>query len=155
MLTNKIKHAIAFAMKHHSHQFRRYTGEPYFNHLNRVADSVEKLGGTEDMIVAAWLHDVVEDTEVTFDIIHQKFGYEVMSLVVELTSLYTSEKYPEKNRAKRKELEAVRLGTISKEAKLIKRCDISDNLTSIVIYDPEFAKLYLAEKAEVLKRMGY
>lgn len=155
MLTNKVKHAIAFAMKHHSPQFRQYTGEPYFNHLHRVADSVENLGGTEDMIVAAWLHDVVEDTEVTLDVIHQKFGPDVMLLVEELTSKYTSEAYPEMNRPKRKHLEAIRLGTISAEAKLIKRCDISDNLTSIVIYDPSFAKIYLAEKAEVLMQMGY
>ena len=42
-------------------QVRKYTGEPYWNHTDAVAEVVASVGGTEDMVMAAHLHDVLED----------------------------------------------------------------------------------------------
>ena len=50
-------------------QKRKYSGDDYIVHPQRVAAIVEKHGGTDEMIAAAWLHDTVEDTDVTPDLI--------------------------------------------------------------------------------------
>ncbi|UEM08567.1 HD domain-containing protein [Bradyrhizobium barranii subsp. barranii] len=53
--------AREFARERHSAQARRYTGEPYFVHLEEVARMIELAGRPEESIAAAWLHDVIED----------------------------------------------------------------------------------------------
>jgi hypothetical protein len=58
------------------------------------------------------------------------------------------------NRAERKDAEARRLGRVSLEARVIKLADINDNTSSIVAHDPNFAKVYLREKAFVLAMIG-
>ena len=58
--------AYAFAARAHTGQFRKGVGQvPYINHPCAVAALVDKAGGGEAAIVAAVLHDVVEDTPVT------------------------------------------------------------------------------------------
>lgn len=131
-------------------QRRRYTGERYESHPREVAEAVRVRGGTKQMIAAAWLHDTVEDTGVSLFWIGFLFGKEVKKLVGELTDVYTKEAFPELNRAKRKILEADRIKRISKDAKLIKLCDIRSNIKSICVNDPRFAKVYLKEKAHLL-----
>lgn len=54
-------------------QVRKYTGEPYINHPAEVVQIVRSVQHTPDMIAAAWLHDVVEDTAVTLEDIEQHF----------------------------------------------------------------------------------
>ena len=67
--------AIEFATKAHKGQFRKYTGEPYINHPLAVMEIVRGVPGhTEEMLVAAVLHDVVEDTDVSLMEITEKFG---------------------------------------------------------------------------------
>lgn len=58
-----ISKARKYAEEAHIAQTRVGSGEPYFNHCRRVAQAVEVSGGSEAMIAAAYLHDVVEDTE--------------------------------------------------------------------------------------------
>jgi len=53
-----------------------------FEHVSEVAVLVEEQGGTEVMIAATWLHDVVEDTDVTLEQVGEWFGSEVRALVV-------------------------------------------------------------------------
>ena len=62
-----IKKARQFAQQAHAafDQRRKYTGEPYIVHPAEVARLVASVSNDEAMICAAWLHDVVEDTEVT------------------------------------------------------------------------------------------
>jgi len=154
----KIERAQVFAHKAHDSidQKRKYTGESYWTHTDAVASVVAKAGGSEDMICAAHLHDIIEDithlcpTVYNETVIRLKFGDNVANLVVELTDVFTKEKYPTWNRAKRHAEEAKRLATISQDAKLIKICDLINNTESIVAHDPNFARIYLKEKFALL-----
>ncbi|HYX31466.1 MAG TPA: HD domain-containing protein [Oligoflexus sp.] len=58
---------------------RKYSGEPYEVHLFDVADRVVSVTHDERTIAAAWLHDVVEDTDVTLAEIQAEFGSEAPS----------------------------------------------------------------------------
>ena len=86
---NIIKKARLFATVAHAAigQRRKYTNEPYIVHPEEVAKLVTRYGGTENQIAAAWLHDVVEDTNITEDLIHQEFGDDIASLVCCLTDV--------------------------------------------------------------------
>lgn len=154
-MVTKIKLAAIIAEEAHKGQLRKYTKEPYFNHCIAVAARVAEITDDEDMIAAAYLHDTVEDTEMTIAEIGKLFGKRVAELVYDLTDHFTPENYPNFNRKKRKNLEAKRLGTISEDAKKIKLCDLADNTSTIVELDPGFARHYLREKADVLHEMGY
>jgi hypothetical protein len=79
---------------------------------------------------------------------------DVLSLVVELTDVYTKESFPAHNRKARKTLEAMRIAQVSDRAKDIKIADIEHNSKSIEKHDPKFAKVFLEEKKELLKYMN-
>ena len=94
-----VRKAQVYAMAAHASvkQVRKYTGEPYIVHPAEVAKIVASVpGSTPDMVAAAWLHDVVEDTGCTFTDIHMAFGIDIATLVGWLTDvskpclLYTS-----------------------------------------------------------------
>ena len=55
-------------------QLRKYSGQPYEEHLRRVADIVAGVTDDAEMIAAAWLHDVVEDTPTTIEEVGREFG---------------------------------------------------------------------------------
>ncbi len=155
-----ISEAKLFSYHAHKGQIRKFTGEDYWHHCRRVAKLVsEKVGiyheNHDVMVAAAYLHDTIEDTETTYSQLVREFGNRVAWLVTELTDEYTPERYPENNRRWRKGMEAVRLGQISADAKIIKLCDLIDNTESIVKNDPKFAITYLREKADVLESMGF
>ncbi|NET09909.1 MAG: bifunctional (p)ppGpp synthetase/guanosine-3',5'-bis(diphosphate) 3'-pyrophosphohydrolase [Merismopedia sp. SIO2A8] len=78
----------AFEFGYELHQGQcRASGEPYIHHPIAVAELLRELGGSPTMIAAGFLHDVVEDTDVTLDEIEQRFGVEVRSLVEGVTKL--------------------------------------------------------------------
>jgi (p)ppGpp synthase/HD superfamily hydrolase len=79
--------AKEFATRYHASidQRRKYTNEPYINHPAAVAELVRSVPHTEEMLCAAWLHDVVEDTPCTLIEVEQTFGMEVACLVEMLT----------------------------------------------------------------------
>lgn len=76
-----IKQAKAFAKKAHANHKRKISKEPYITHPIRVAERLEKAGCSEDVIAAAYLHDVVEDTPYTMADITERFGDRVADLV--------------------------------------------------------------------------
>ncbi|ARV60480.1 (p)ppGpp synthetase [Nostocales cyanobacterium HT-58-2] len=78
--------AFEFAYQLHQGQYRK-SGEPYICHPVAVAGILRELGGSAAMIAAGFLHDVVEDTEVTIEEIEQRFGKEVRLLVEGVTKL--------------------------------------------------------------------
>lgn len=96
------------------------------------------------MIAAAWLHDVVEDTKIELDMIEKIFGTGVAYLVGMLTDNETG------NRKERKRLSRIRLGNACAEVQTIKLADLIDNTKTIAQYDPEFAKVYMQEKRELV-----
>ena len=127
---------------------RKYTFEPYIVHPAEVVEILKTVPHTDAMLAAAWLHDVVEDTAVKLDTITVEFGPEISYLVYELTKKSKPEDGP---RWKRKQIDRDWLSFVSPEAKTIKLADLISNTKSIVERDPEFAKVYLAEKRELLE----
>lgn len=81
-----IGRAFEFAYQLHQGQYRK-SKEPYIAHPIAVADLLHDLGGSAAMIAAGFLHDVVEDTEVTSQEIEERFGPEVRQLVEGVTKL--------------------------------------------------------------------
>lgn len=143
-----ITQAALFAITAHGDQKRKYTGEPYFVHLAEVAHTIAMAGGRDEMIAAAYLHDVVEDTAVTDAQVEDEFGRQVATLVYWLTD---ASKPSDGNRAARKAIDRAHIAGASPDAKSIKLADLLSNTTSIVARDPEFAKVYLEEKRALLE----
>ena len=81
-----IEKAYVLAEKNHAGQFRK-TGEPYIEHPLSVAAILAELGMDSTSIVAAILHDVVEDTAVTIEEVEKEFNKEVALLVDGVTKL--------------------------------------------------------------------
>ncbi|WP_457596610.1 RelA/SpoT family protein [Hydrogenimonas sp.] len=84
--TEKIREALAFAKKAHEGQTRK-SGEPYIVHPILVATITASISSDETMVVAALLHDVVEDTDHTIEEIQARFGEDVANLVEGLTKI--------------------------------------------------------------------
>ncbi len=82
----KIKKAYDLAFRLHQGQ-KRKNGEPYFNHVLAVAETIAEWGLDEASIMAGLLHDVVEDTTYTSEQIKKEFGEEVAFLVEGVTKL--------------------------------------------------------------------
>ena len=83
---NNIKKAYDFVVEKHKTQFRK-SGEPYVQHLIETAYTVAKLQGGPSTIIAAFLHDVVEDTDVTTEEVEALFGSDVSHLVEAVTKI--------------------------------------------------------------------
>ena len=79
-----INKAIYWARKYHGDQ-KRKSGEPYYSHPLEVAYMISKYNLKTDVIVASILHDTVEDTEVTVEMIEGTFGTRIAEMVDRLT----------------------------------------------------------------------
>lgn len=84
-----IARALKFAIAAHADQ-KRATGDPYVIHPIAVAEIVANWGLDSEVVAAALLHDVVEDTPVTLAELHEAFGPKVAELVNGLTKLKLS-----------------------------------------------------------------
>ncbi len=84
--TETIERALRFARKAHEGQTRK-SGEPYIVHPILVATITAAISSDETMVVAALLHDVVEDTPYTIETIREDFGEDVAKLVEGLTKI--------------------------------------------------------------------
>ena len=131
---NKLLAAAHFAAEKHADQRRKNTGQsPYINHPIEVAEHLSRVGGVtdEEILIAALLHDTIEDTDTTEAEIREAFGDEVLSLVVECTDDKSLEK------AERKRLQIVNAPKKSPGAKQIKIADKTCNLQSILDDPPD------------------
>ena len=147
-----ITQAYEFADQYHKGQVRKYTGEPYIYHPLSVARILSHYTGDENQIIAALLHDVVEDTAATFNDVRDNFGTEVYELVWWLTE---DERGPRSRREHRKHL-SIRFADAPAAAKNVKLADIMDNISSIVEHDPDFYfGTYRQEIRMLLARMRY
>ena len=81
----KMEAAFALADRAHAGKFRKGKPDPYINHLIKVAEMVRQFGGNEDQICAAFLHDTIEDTDVTEDELRERISPEVARIVVVCT----------------------------------------------------------------------
>jgi (p)ppGpp synthase/HD superfamily hydrolase len=131
-------------------QLRKYTNEPYIVHPAEVASIVRSVPHTDEMVAAAWLHDVVEDTGVTNETIRAEFGDKVAELVGWLTDVSRPD---HGNRAARKAVDRAHSASAPAEAQTIKYADLISNTRSIATHDEKFAKTYFEEKRLLLEVM--
>lgn len=137
--------ALRFAALKHTNQRRKdSTHAPYINHPIAVAEILWRVGGVRDIttLVAALLHDTVEDTDTRPEEIGALFGEEVRALVMEVTD---DKRLP---KARRKELQVENAAHKSPRARQIKLADKINNIYDISHFPP--SDWSLARKREYL-----
>ena len=127
-----ILRAFSFAAAKHRTQKRKDADQtPYLNHLVAVTHALTEVGaGDLPTLMAAVLHDTIEDTDTTAGELEQHFGAEVRDLVLELTDDQALPK------AERKRLQIVHAPHASPKAKLIKLADKTANLEDLLTLPP-------------------
>jgi guanosine-3',5'-bis(diphosphate) 3'-pyrophosphohydrolase len=131
--TAKLLAAIEFASRKHSTQRRKNEeASPYINHPIAVAHLLADTGGVSDLItlLAAVLHDTIEDTETTPTELDDHFGPTVRRLVEEVTDDKTLDK------AVRKRLQIEHAPDLSRRAKAIKLADKIANVLDVIESPP-------------------
>lgn len=139
--THMIQEAAAFAARAHAGAVRKGTGIPYIYHPMEVALIVAQITSDEELIAAAYLHDVLEDTDVTEAELEKAFGSRILSLVMSETedkSLSWKE---------RKQATIDHLRTAGREEKILVLGDKLSNMRST-------ARDYMAEGETVWHRFN-
>lgn len=125
-----INKARELATEKHAHlHLYNAAKTPAIHHIAEVASLVEEHGGDENMIVAAWLHDIVEDTNVQIDDIEKWFGKDIGEIVLGLTDPKEFSNMPLRDR---KCAQTMRLKGHPNSVKLIKICDQLSNVRRVV-----------------------
>ena len=101
-----------------------------------------------ETIAAAYLHDILEDTNVTEKELRLVFPRRVIEIVKEVTDI---SELSDGSRAKRKKIDREHLACASPDGQNLKYADLIDNARSIVKYDKNFARVYLSEKIALLE----
>ena len=134
LYTNKISHAIKFAIKTHEiYQKQKRKGKdiPYITHPLTVGIILSHIGASEDTIIAGILHDTIEDSvskkKATKEMIAKRFGEEVAKLVMSVTE--TNKELPWEER-KREALKHIH--SFSHDSLLVKSADILSNTTELI-----------------------
>ena len=117
--TKILDEAIYFAVKAHSGYERRGKGYPYIVHPMEAVSIVATITKDQEMLAAAALHDVVEDTEYTISDIKEKFGERVASLVSSETDIKVDGKSESESWKERKQYAINRLKELSHDAKVV------------------------------------
>ncbi|KAL1453382.1 hypothetical protein WDU94_007522 [Cyamophila willieti] len=126
-IMNIVKATDFASHKHHYQRRKDPEGSPYIEHPVAVAHILTQLGKVSNpvVIMAALLHDTVEDTDTTFEEIDREFGPKVKSVVAELTD----NKHMTKDERKRWQI--LHAAESTHEAKLVKLADKLHNLRDI------------------------
>lgn len=156
---NTILAAGRYAREKHEGQFRKYGDKvPYIYHPMRVAGEVVLTDeATPEMVAAAWLHDVIEDTDATHLDLVDRFGPHIADMVLGLTDITKQDKirYASLPRVERKKANNEYLMIQSDEVKLIKLCDILDNVRDMPEEAGGFRKKFFEEKKIQTNLIGY
>jgi guanosine-3',5'-bis(diphosphate) 3'-pyrophosphohydrolase len=131
MQADRLLKALTFAAQKHSRQRRKdRDASPYVNHLIAVAYVLAAEGGAtnEDLLLAAFLHDTIEDTPTSLDELREEFGGGVADLVAEVTD---DRALPKRERKHRQVLHAPALSEAAKQLKIAdKICNVRDMVDS-------------------------
>ena len=146
--------AYDYAARRHVHQRRKgEAAEPYMNHLVEVAELVAMAteGADPELVIAAVLHDVVEDTPTSNAEVERAFGTRVAGMVAEVTDDKSLPKM------ERKRLQVEHAVHASTGAKIIKLADKTSNLRALAASPPvdwptERRAEYLAWAQRVVER---
>ena len=149
-MTPLTKKALAIALDAHAGANRKDGVTPYIAHPIAVAMTVAERGGSEVQIAAAFVHDVVEDTDWTLDMIERKLGGEVRNLVFCLTN-------PEIDGSRHARKQAARrhIALAPPAAQLIKLADRLDNVSDMDAMSESWRETYINETILLLEEIGY
>lgn len=125
VMTPMMEKAEAFAIKAHEGQYRKSDGKPMVTHPIRVAKLLQSAKFPESVVIAGYLHDTVEDTDVTLEDIEREFGSEVRYLVAG----NTEDKDKSWEERKKHTVEALKTAPLSIRALVV--ADKLDNLSSL------------------------
>jgi len=133
-MNNGLINAFKFAREKHSGQIRKFSKKPYISHLVRTYNIVKHYTQDEDMLVAALLHDVVEDTEVEISEVFELFGNEVAVIVDQLTLVVVDNKKVELKK---------KVESMSSKSKIVKLADRTANV--IGLFNPKVHRKFINE----------
>ena len=143
--TKLVGEAIRFAKQNHFGVSRQFDGKPYITHPVKVANIVKEYSQDPEMIAAAYLHDVLEDTPVTYKQLKEKFGKRVADLVQNLTSDEQEIKRLGKTEYLKQKMMAMPL-----DALLIKLADRLHNTSDFELASVRFINNYREQTAFIL-----
>jgi GTP diphosphokinase / guanosine-3',5'-bis(diphosphate) 3'-diphosphatase len=126
--------ALAFAaFKHRDQRRKDAAASPYINHPIALAQVLAVEAGIQDekVLIAAILHDTVEDTETTPEELQERFGRKIASIVAEVTDDKALAK------SERKQLQIEHASSLSKRARLVKLADKICNVRDVANAPPK------------------
>ena len=143
-MSKRFDDAIKFATEKHTQQFRKRENTPYILHPLEVAAVAAELTKDEDVLIAAVLHDTVEDTDTTVEEIQQRFGHRVAELVASETENKRDNLPPEQTWEIRKKESLEHLRTTNDPAvKILWLADKVSNIRTIYrLYQKEGDSLW-------------
>jgi len=152
-LTPKEREAYEMAQALHDGVYRKFSGAPYFYHVEKVFKYVKKVDKREKLAIAALLHDVVEDCFTNnhaegYRVIESKFGKDVMLLVKELTSVGHMVKLMGKA-----DYLLDKMVNMSDDALTIKLCDRLQNISDHYASDSKFREKYYKETRYIITKL--
>ena len=133
LLGDRYEQALRLAASGHREQERRGSRVPYVAHPFAVAAIVERAGGDEATVIAALLHDLVEDTAIPLEAIRHQFGDEVAATVLGCSEIKRDEAGRTRSWEDRKRDHLVALGSASASTRAVVLADKLHNLISIRI----------------------
>ena len=156
-----LKNAELFAKSKHAGKLKK-SGITYSKHLEEVVNRLKSLGVIdEEVLCTGWLHDILEDTDTSFDELFEKFGRRVAVLTLSLTktkfvidtndnSTLTLTKKKTLSKKQREKNYGIKLKESEVDAKIIKLCDISANLGNL-----KNQVISKTKKRKVLRELRY
>ena len=124
--------ALTFAAGKHRHQRRKDEhASPYINHPIQLMDVLTGIGKVEDVptLVAALLHDTIEDTHTSYEELKAYFGAEIADIVMEVTD------DPSLSKEDRRQDLVEKASSFSRKAKLVKLADLITNVNDVLYND--------------------
>ena len=143
----RVRDAYEYAVKLHEGQKRR-DGSPYVTHCVATAEIIAEQGLDEDSIVAALLHDVIEDTPATYDDVKRQFGATVADIVEGVTKL-TRVQYTSHEEEQAENLRKM-LIAMAKDIRVI-LIKIADRLHNMRTMDYQSGEKQLIKSAETME----
>ena len=124
--------ALEYALRAHEGQFRKGSGIPYITHPVAVSAILAQYGYDEDIVIAALLHDVLEDAEVSEVELEKRFGGRVASIVRGVTEEKTDENGIPREWEIRKEEGLRHLGVAQEQVVALKAADALHNVECLI-----------------------
>ncbi len=133
-LSERYDAALKFAADAHRTQLRKNGAVPYLSHLLRVSGLTLDYGASEDVAIAALLHDVVEDCGgiPTLERVREAFGDTVARIILDVSDSTASDATRKAPWRERKEAYLRKMGDCDLDALLVAACDKLDNVTSLL-----------------------